>query len=174
MATTSSTTDEGLKANDNAPDVQKPRTRQFNCAINPTKQLDKVINDAHLPNFIVEVNNSGYNVNIRCNSGTYAKVVKPSIQTLSANFSGTVDNIICAFTLEPPGIDLQQLDFNDLIRVNLSKMSSPTQIIAKVTMHIHHSSRNVQLQGSTMVEGITAPLWLTKNVLMKYLKLMLL
>ena len=70
------------------------KTRQFNCAMNPDKQLDKVINDANLPNFSLEVNNSGFNVNIRCNSGTYLKVVKPSIQTLSAGFTGTVGTIM--------------------------------------------------------------------------------
>ena len=58
--------------NDNVIDITKNQTRQFNCAMNPMKQLDKVINDATLPPLTVEINNAGQNVNIKCNSGLYA------------------------------------------------------------------------------------------------------
>ena len=69
-------------------------TRQFNCALNSDKQLKKIVDDAHLPNFKTEVNNSGYNVNIRCNSGTYAKVVKPTLFTISEGYSVAVGDWI--------------------------------------------------------------------------------
>ena len=48
---------------------------------------------------IVEANNSGFNVNIRCNSGTYAKVAKPTILTFDNGFSATANNFFCNFTL---------------------------------------------------------------------------
>ena len=59
--------------------------------MNPNVQLDKIINDAHLPNFSLEVNNSGFNMNIRCNSGTYARVVKPTIATIDNEYSATAN-----------------------------------------------------------------------------------
>ena len=80
-------------------------TRQLNCSLNPTAQIDKIINYANLPNFTVEVNNSGYNVNIRCNSGTYAKVVKPTILTFDKGFSATSTDFICKLDSKLHGID---------------------------------------------------------------------
>ena len=74
-------------------------TRQFQCSLNPVIQLDKIINDAHLPNFKLEANNSGFNVNIRCNSGTYARVVKPTITTIDNKFTATANEYFCNFSL---------------------------------------------------------------------------
>ena len=122
------------------------QTRQFNCSLNPTAQLDKIINDAHLPNFSLEVKNSGFNVNIRCNSGTYAKVVKPTLSTIDDGFSATANNYICRFSPKPPGVDQNFLDFNDMFVVNIHDIKNPMTVIATVTITSHHSSRNVQLQ----------------------------
>ena len=47
-----------------------PKTRQYNCAMNPQKQLDKLVKDAKLPTFNLEVKNIGFNLNIKCNSGS--------------------------------------------------------------------------------------------------------
>ena len=142
-------------------------TRQFQCSLNPVTQLDKIINDAHLPNFKLEVNNSGFNVNIRCNSGTYARVVKPTIATIDNEFSATANEYFCNFSRRPAGVDQNNLDFNDIITVSIHKCSIPTIVVANVTITAHHSSRNVQLQSSSMLGDITAPLWVTRHILLK-------
>ena len=72
-------------------------TRQFNCAMNQKVQIEKIIQHAKLPAFETEVNNSGQNVNIQCNSAVYAKVVNPALQTLSASYTITIDSIHCIF-----------------------------------------------------------------------------
>ena len=143
------------------------QTRQFNCSLNPATQLDKIINDAHLPNFKLEVNNSGYNVNIRCNSGTYARVVKPTITAIDNGFTATANDHFCKFTRRPAGVDQNNLDFNDIINVSIHKCSSPAVMVANVTITAHHSSRNVQLQSCSMFGDITAPLWVTRHILLK-------
>ena len=84
--------------------------------MNPNVQLDKIINDAHLQNFTVEANNSGFNVNIRCNSGTYAKVAKPTILTFDNGFSATANNFFCNFTHKSSGVDRNQLEFNKIFK----------------------------------------------------------
>ena len=105
-------------------------TRQFNCSLNPTAQLDKIVNDANLPNFTLEVNNSGYNVNIRYNSGTYAKVVKPTILTLDNGFSAISQNFICKFDSKLPGADQNGLDFNDIVVITIHNISTPRVLAA--------------------------------------------
>ena len=144
------------------------KTRQFNCAINPTKQLDKVIDDAKLPPITLEVNNSGHNVNLKCNSGTYAKLVKPVFQTLSEGFSRTVEDVICVFCPLPPGEELHNFEFNDMFKVNLFKVSSPTISIATVTITIHHTSRLIQVQSPNYVDGKTAPVWFSETFLLRF------
>ena len=144
-------------------------TRQVNCEMNPTKQLDKVINDANLPPISMEVNNSGYNVNIKCTSGTYAELVKPAFQTLSQGYSVTVDDVIVLFNAPSSSKDLNGFDFNDIYKVNLSTLSSPTTIRSTITITLHHSSRLVQVQGPGNVHDMPAPAWLSDKCLVKFL-----
>ena len=105
-------------------------TKQFHCTMNPNVQLDKIINDANQPNFLVEANNSGFNVNIRCNSGTYAKVARPTILSFDHGFSATSINLFCTFTPKSSGVDKNQLEFNKIITACSKSCSNPTEVVA--------------------------------------------
>jgi hypothetical protein len=140
-------------------------TRQFNCALNTSKQIDKVIHDAALEPFTVEVNNSSKNVNIQCNSGSFIKVVKPSLLTLSTGFSLTVQNVICEFTALPPGLDLNGLLLNEQYKVKLRYTSQPLDIQANVTVTCHSSTRLLQIQSSGLINDLQAAVWFTEFVI---------
>ena len=108
-------------------------------------------------------------VNLRCNSAAYAKVLKPALLSLSANFSMTVNNVICVFnTLLPPGLDRNGLFFNDMCKIDLHHVESPTIVAATITLTAHHSSHLIQLQGPDNFQGTTAPIWFAQKFLLHF------
>ena len=73
--------------------VNNQSSRRVGFNLNPDKQLTKIIDDAEIENFTIEVNNSGQNVNIKCNSGSYVKVAKPSLSRKTRNSIDNCNNV---------------------------------------------------------------------------------
>ena len=127
------------------------------------KQLKKLRNDTSNKDFEIEVSPSNENVNIHCNTGFYAKVAKPALEQLALGHSDSYDNVSirCHDVTErndATGALTTTVIMYRLCQHNLS--------IGQVTAHLHHTTRNIQVQGSALLpDGTKAPIWFVQKVL---------
>ena len=137
-------------------------SRSASYSLNQEKQTRKIIEDASLNDYEVTVNNADQNVTIKCSSGFYIQVAKASFVTLekptvlsSTNVTITVDDVIKIK-------DMNGLEATKLIHFSfLNEQVS----LGGVAVHLHHSTRTIQIQGSQIMPDSTrAALWFLNNV----------
>ena len=142
--------------------------RAANFAFNKDKQTEKIKKDALINDFEVTVNNQDQNANVKCSSGFYLQVARSSLGTLKNNsilpcgkFTITVDKT--TVTNEKNGIEATKL-------IHLS-LSHEQKYLGGVTVHMHHSTRTIQVQGSSiMPDNSRAALWFVNTFLLTRFK----
>ena len=87
--------------------------RTANHALNRDTLLKNLVRDAHSDkvDLASEVNNSGGNVNLQCNSGFFLAVVKPAFSFFTAGFSKEVQGITISMP-NPPTFTKDSTDLN--------------------------------------------------------------
>ena len=141
------------------PAVSSSRTASY--SLNQGKQTRKIIEDASLNDYEVTVNNADQNATVKCSSGFYIQVAKASF-TLekptvlsAANVTVTVDEVI--ITKDKNGLEATKL-------IHFSFMNEQ-EALGGVAVHLHHSNRTIQIQGShIMPDSTRAALWFLNNV----------
>ena len=147
--------------------VQAPtfRIRSASYTLDRPKQVRKLVKDTMGNDFTIEVNKNKQNVNITCNSGFYATVAVPAIQQLAAS-----QELVCQ------GIDIHCRDIVGNFDASRAQQNTVVQFrlsqdkisLGGVRIHLHHTSRLVQLQGGVISsDGVTAPVWFVNNILQK-------
>ena len=140
-----------------------PKTvRSANYSLNKKKQMNEIQKDANLKDFDVSVNNADQNVTIKCSSGFYTQVALPSFATLAKSTVFTKSKI--AISVDEVSItkDLSGLDSNRLMHFSFM---NELKDVGGVTVHLHHSTRSIQIQGShIMPDSTRAALWFVNNV----------
>ena len=137
-------------------------SRSASYSLNQEKQTRKIIEDASLNDYEVTVNNADQNVTIKCSSGFYIQVAKASFVTLekptvlsATNVTITVDDVIK--TKDMNGLEATKLIHFSFLNEQVS--------LGGVAVHLHHSTRTIQIQGSQIMPDSTrAALWFLKNV----------
>ena len=132
-------------------------------ALDRDKQLQRLREDAKEPNYTIEISPSQENINIFCNSAYYTKVVLPTFDNLiSGNvFSQGKFKVTCDDHIER--FDTTNVRTTTIIKFKFLFNSSK---VGGVTVHLHHTTRNVQIQGSaTLPDNYKAPLWFLHNFL---------
>ena len=127
------------------------------------KQLRKLRHDTTVPDYTIEVSPSNENVNIYCNTGFYAVVAKPTLESLAIGTMTQVGDI---------GIKCHDItnrtDATQAITVTvvMYRLYLLTESIGQVTIHLHHTARKVQVQGRALLPDKTkAPIWFVEKVL---------
>ena len=134
-------------------------------ALNQEKQLRKIRDDASIPDMDLIVNNNDQNCLIKCSSGFYIAVVRPCFSPFEKHFVMSCYDIAITVTEVSSTYDKNGLEANR--KVKFSFMSHFDNL-GGVFVHLHHSNRTVQVQGSsTMPDSSKAAVWFTNKCLIK-------
>lgn len=136
-------------------------TRQAGFVLNTIRQIENIAADATLGNYKHVINDAGKNITIQCNSGFYLNVAQPLFCNL---VEGSVlkisdQSIICYSII----IDTenQSAEHRRIVKFKHECFSNSFH----VTVVLHHTVRKLQVQGSTIIEGTTSPLWFYNSFL---------
>ena len=141
-----------------------PSLQVASFQFNQEKQTQKIVNDAAIPDYEINVNNDDQNATVKCSSGFYIQVARASLGSLQhpsvlacGGIAVTVDKI--RVTNDQVGTEATKL-------INFSFMSDQTKI-GGVTVHLHHSNRTIQIQGSAkMPDSSRAALWFLNHFIL--------
>ena len=130
--------------------------------LNQTKQVNDIVSDAMKPDVEISTNDNDANVNLRSNPGFYDQVTKPAFCGLTKGFSKSINGIFTYCQNITVNHDESGFEYN---RTLFFHISSSAKRIASVTVHLHHSTRNAQIQGgSSMPVNSKAAVWFMKNI----------
>ena len=142
------------------------RTKTFE--LNRSKQVTEIRKDARIPDFEINVNNSDENCTIKCSSGFYIQVAQSCFMTLNESTVFNVSGIAITISDIIKTNDKNGSEVNRLIHFTFT---SEHQGCGGVAVHLHHSTRNIQVQGShQMPDRSKAALWFVDNVVVKRFK----
>ena len=134
--------------------------------LNQKKQVNKLRQDALLSDFDISVSPTEQSVSFLCSTGFYSLVAIPAFSHINVGFRHQVLNITLYCYDITGKIDDVGASVNAVIFFRLS--SSDKSSIGGVTVHLHHTVRKVQVQGSSMVNGRTrASVWFVENFLLE-------
>lgn len=137
--------------------------RSASFKLDKNKQLRKLKDDTTLADYEIEISQSNENINIYCNTGFYTKVAFPSFQDLAIGQKIPVGNIsvLCHDVTER--VDAMGAATATVI---MFRFSQENLSLGGVTVHLHHTTRNVQIQGSALFpDNKKAPVWFVDNVI---------
>ena len=138
-------------------------TCRVGFSLDRTKQLKKLRKDSAVNNYEVEISPNNENVNIYCSVGFYTKIAIPTFETLTAcsTISASGVTVLCHDVTKRTDATGAATTTVIMFRLCHDKLS-----VGQVTVHLHHSTRNVQLQGSALLpDNTTAPVWFVENIL---------
>ena len=138
------------------------KTRRATFALNKKKLTKNLKKDALINTFDTVYNNFDENVNIKCSSGFFLEVIGPGFLQLAKQASDAskpliVDDIAINCTNERASLDNCDLLLNIIYFFNLCDPSDLKTVLASVTVHVHVTTKLVQLQGSKVIKGSKAP-----------------
>ena len=133
-------------------------TKMSNFVLNKEKQMENLAGDAKLSDFKIKINDDDKNVSIQCSTAFYDAVAKPVLCGLNQGTILTVGNIPIHCNHIDHNRDSSGYEYNRVLHIILGGGAQPN--IGKVTVHLHHTKRHVQMQGSAkMPDGNFAPVW---------------
>ena len=139
--------------------------RQADFTLNQNQQMDKLIADASISDCEFSANNSDSNVNIKCSAGFYKAVANPAFSALSPGFSQRVAGALVTCSSIEPSYDYRGLEFN---RIFFFSIRDTDGVTAPITIHLHHTTRLVQVQGGAILhDGQVAAIWFVKNLILE-------
>ena len=139
------------------------RVRTVSYSLDRAKQITRLGHDATTEDFTIVISKNKENVNIDCNVGFYTTVAVPAIQHLAASQVFVCQGVSVHCQDVVGTFDATQAQQNTVIFFRLSKNKSS---LGCVRIHLHHTTRKVQLQGGALLAGEQkAPVWFVENVL---------
>ena len=139
--------------------------------LNRDKQLQGILKDSNITDYEVEISSIAHNVNIKCSTGFYSQVVLPLFTEMSSDaFIVIIDEISISCSSVTGRTDASESNVNAMLVFPLSNDECNT--IGSVTVHLHHTSRKAQMQGSSIVDSLRAPVWLLERYLREKLNQM--
>ena len=141
--------------------------RQAKYTLDRNKQLSRLCKDTKIEDYDITVSPIAHNVTIKCSAGFYTQVVLPSFSNMSLQYHNTTDGVLLHVVKIEGQVDATGASVTAMIVFELKyEQSREKSSIGTVTIHLHHSARKIQLQGSSMVhEQIRAPVWFVDNFL---------
>ena len=141
-----------------SPKNQTVSNKTASFSLNKEKQIQNLGVDSNLPDFEIMMNDNDRNVNIQCSSAYYDAVAKPVLCGLTKETALNFSNISVNCSHINYNRDKNGYEYNRVLHMLLTGGGQAR--IGKVTIHLHHTTRLLQLQGSAMMpDGNTAPVW---------------
>ena len=140
--------------------------RQATFKLNQKKQVSKLKQDALLTDFNITVSPTEQSVSVMCSTGFYALVAVPALSSITVGSKHHIADVILFCNDITGKIDDIGANVNAVIhfRYTNSDQSSSGGIV----VHMHHTVRRVQVQGSSMVNGrMRASVWFVENFLLE-------
>ena len=148
----------------NHPHLPSASHRTANFALNKAKQVQNLGADTNLDDFSVNVNDNDKNVNIQCSTAVYEAVVKPLFSNFTKGSNFKCNNISVSCSHVDYNRDKNCFEFNRVLHIILG--GSGQFNIGKVTIHLHHTKRSIQMQGSALMpDGSRTPIWFLTHFL---------
>ena len=145
-------------------------SRSTSYALNKENLVSNLVKDASLDQDILcEFNCGGQNVNVKCSSGFYAAVAKPTLSSISDGHCLTVQGIVASVTSSGNDMtDTNGLSVNTLLKISLRTATTPPCILGSLSIHLHHTTRLVQIQGNfKMPDSSLGPVWFAEHVVLR-------
>ena len=144
--------------------AENVRTAPYN--LNRDKQVSKLLSDAAIDDFTINVSPTEQNINIVCSTGFYSLVVLPTFSKVSVGYTTTAANVDIHCNDITGKVDSSKSNVNTVVFFKLNSTSSRTN---NVTITLHHTVRKVQVQGSSIMNNnIRANVWFLENVLLGF------
>ena len=150
------------------------KTRRATFALNKKRLTRNLKKDAQIENFHTVYNNFDENVNIKCSSGFFLNVIGPGFLELAKQASDpanplVIDGLKLQCNNERASLDNCNLLVNMIYNFTVSDPAN-SSILGSVRVHVHVTTKLVQLQGAKVIRGTKAPVWFHQNVLKDTLK----
>ena len=99
------------------------------------------------------------NVKLEFNAGVYLSAIKPVLENIQEGWKTDIQNVtvLCNEVSERTDASKSLLVSTKLILSLLSK-----NVPSKVVLHFYHTSDSVQIQGSSMIQGMSSVAWLVE------------
>ena len=147
-----------------ASSVHHVKTLRAPFLLDRNKQLKKLGNDTMLKDFTITINNNDENVNVQCNTATYTLIAVPSFSDIRIDSDFEVSGIRVNCYRITGKVDDADSAVHAAIFLRLYDKQNMRQ--GDVTMHLHHTRRKIQLQGSAIMPNKSkAPVWFVDNVI---------
>ena len=128
-----------------------------------SKQLSRLADDTVLEDFEITGSPVAHNVNIKCSTGFYSMVVLPAFSTITYQYRNLVDNMLIKVDSIKGHFDNANSNVAAVIVFSLQNKDGGNE--GKVTMQLHHTTRLLQFQGSSLIHGnIRAPVWFVDHI----------
>ena len=147
--------------------IGSDNVRQNKYCLDRNKQLARLCKDTRIEDYDITVSPVAHNVTIKCSAGFYTKVVLTSFSNMSLQYQNKVDDILIRCSKVEGQIDETGASVTAKVVFELvNEKGRDRSTIGTVTVHLHHTARKVQLQGSALVDGkVRAPIWFVDRFL---------
>ena len=134
-------------------------------SLNQQKQTKRIIDDAELDDFEVTVNNNDANCSIKCSSGFYFQVGKPCFDALDQHTVLNFSNIAITVTETFSFLDVNKYEYGRRLRFSFF---THNENMGGVVVHLHHSRRNIQIQGSQIMGSCKSAVWFAEFLISRF------
>ena len=133
--------------------------------LNKKKQLTGLAKHAKLPDFWIEIKDSGRNINVQCSTGFYEAVAKPAFSSLSKGFKHQSSSFSLECSESRNLLDQASSLPGLLLRFKLYGVYDNPEPLS-LSVHLHHTQQKIQIQGgASMPDKTTLAGWFLHNVL---------
>ena len=139
--------------------------RKASYTLDRKKQITKLKNDTLLSDFEIVVSPTETNINILCSTGFYSLVVLPAFSLFSVGYTLQAAGVYIYCYDIIGSIDGTDAGINTVLHFRLTAADKSN--VGSVAIHLHHTVRKVQVQGSAMINQSRAGVWFVENILMK-------
>ena len=140
----------------------KSSDRTANFILNKEKQVLSLGADTKLEDFDITVNDDNKNVGIQCSSAFYQAIARPILCGFEKQTEVNVSNIPVTCNHIDYNRDKTGVEYNRVLHIYLG--GTGKHALGKVTIHLHHTKRLIQMQGSAiMADRNKAPVWFLNN-----------
>ena len=146
------------------PGVSTPRLQHAPKAsfkLDKAKQVKRLKAHTTISDFEIDINTSGESINILCNTGFYSKAALPAMKRLSSGMKDVGEITITCHDITERSDALGA----STTTIIIFRFSQGKESCGGVTVHLHHTTRNIQIQGSAMLpDNKKAPVWFVDMV----------
>ena len=138
--------------------------------LDKNKQIGKLADDTTKEDFDITVSPNEHNVNIVCSTGFYSVVALPAFAHLFSGFLVYLDSLVLICYDMNNKVDSSNATVNNVYFFRIENHSKT--VLGKVTVHLHHTTRKVQIQGGSLIANKKrAGIWFLENYILGHFRI---